>query len=81
LLRFATLVFAPRAPTVGIDYLQRAAGQHPGTGGTGRRAPAQGMLMTFRQLIAGVEQKGVIVARFPRDSELYRGASLSLRTA
>jgi segregation and condensation protein A len=33
--------------------------------------------MTFRQLIAGADQKGVIIARFLAVLELYRGASIS----
>jgi segregation and condensation protein A len=37
----------------------------------------RGEPMTFRQLIAGAEQKGVIVARFLAVLELYRGASIS----
>ena len=34
----------------------------------------RGEPMTFRQLIAGADQKGVVIARFLAVLELYRGA-------
>jgi segregation and condensation protein A len=36
----------------------------------------RGEPMTFRQLIAGVEVKGVVIARFLAILELFRGASI-----
>ena len=74
----ATLAFAPRElPTVGIDHLHAPLVSIREQAAQVVALLRRGMPMTFRQLIAGVEQKGVIVARFLAILELYRGASLS----
>ena len=71
----AMLAFAPRElPSVGTDHLHA-----PLVSIREQAAFVVAMLrggepMTFRQLIAGADRKGVIVARFLAVLELYRGA-------
>lgn len=74
----AALAFAPRElPTVGLDHLHAPLVSIREQAAHVVALLRRGEPMTFRQLIAGVEQKGVIVARFLAILELYRGASLA----
>jgi segregation and condensation protein A len=74
----AALAFAPKEiPTVGLDQLHAPLVSI-------REQAAQvvallrgGEAVTFRQLIAGIEQKGVVVARFLAVLELLRHAAIS----
>ena len=65
------------APTVGLDHLHaplvsiREQAAH--VVAVLRRAG----VVTFREVVAGVEQKGVVVARFLAVLELYRTAALT----
>lgn len=74
----ATLAFTPKeVPVVGLDHLHA-----PLISIREQAAYVVGILrvgepVTFRQLIAGAEEKGVIVARFIAVLELYRHAALS----
>ena len=74
----ATLALAPReAPTVGLDHLHA-----PLVSIREQAAIVVAMLrhrdlLTFRELVAGVDAKGVVVARFLALLELYRHASIS----
>lgn len=74
----AMLAFAPREiPIVGLDHLHA-----PLVSIREQAAHVVAMLrggepVTFRQLIAGATQRGVIVARFLAVLELYRHAALS----
>ena len=74
----AALALAPRElPTVGLDHLHA-----PLVSIREQAAHVVAMLrggtpMTFRQLIAGADATGVIVARFLAILELYRGATIS----
>jgi len=74
----AALAFAPReVPTVGLDHLHAPLVSIREQAAHVVALLRRGEPMTFRQLIAGVEHKGVIVARFLAILELYRGASLA----
>ena len=74
----ATLALAPReAPTVGLDHLHA-----PLVSIREQAAIVVAMLrhrdlLTFRELVADVDAKGVVVARFLALLELYRHASIS----
>ncbi|MFP3464559.1 segregation and condensation protein A [Leifsonia sp. SIMBA_070] len=74
----ATLAMTPREiPTVGLDHLHA-----PLVSIREQAAIVVGMLrqgepMNFRQLVAGAEQKGVVVARFLAVLELYRRAAIA----
>ncbi|WP_431220551.1 segregation and condensation protein A [Leifsonia xyli] len=74
----ATLAMTPRElPVVGLDHLHA-----PLVSIREQAAIVVGMLrhgepMNFRQLVAGAEQKGVVVARFLAVLELYRRAALA----
>lgn len=74
----ATLAMTPReVPVVGLDHLHA-----PLISIREQAAIVVGMLrhgepMSFRQLVAGAEQKGVVVARFLAVLELYRRAALA----
>ncbi len=74
----AALALAPRElPTVGLDHLHA-----PLVSIREQAAHVVAMLrggapMTFRQLIAGADLKGVVIARFLAVLELYRAASIS----
>ena len=74
----AALAFAPRElPTVGLDHLHAPLVSIREQAAHVVALLRRGEPMTFRQLIAGVELKGVIVARFLAILELYRGAALA----
>jgi len=74
----ATLAMTPReVPVVGLDHLHA-----PLVSIREQAAVVVGMLrhgepMSFRQLVAGAEQKGVVVARFLAVLELYRRAAIA----
>jgi len=76
----ATLAFAPREiPTVGLDHLHA-----PLVSIREQAAIVVSILRTradedvpFRELVAGVSETGIVVARFLAILELYRNASIS----
>ncbi len=74
----AALALAPREiPVVGIDHLHA-----PLVSIREQAAVVVGMLrhgepLSFRQLVAGADQKGVVVARFLAVLELYRHAAIA----
>lgn len=71
----ATLAFAPREiPTVGLDHLHAPLVSIREQAAHVVALLRRGDPMTFRQLIAGADQKGVIIARFLAILELFRGA-------
>lgn len=78
----AALALAPKEiPVVGLDHLHA-----PLVSIREQAAVVVSMLRsngtaTFRQLIAGVTERGVIVARFLAILELYRGASITFDQA
>ncbi len=74
----AALAFAPRElPTVGLDHLHAPLVSIREQAAHVVALLRRGVPLTFRQLIAGVDQKGVIVARFLAILELYRGSSIA----
>ena len=89
----ATLAFAPREiPTVGLDHLhaplvsirEQAAivvallrGGVSADGSTDGRGGSR----SFRELVAGVAERGVVVARFLAILELYRRAAVTFEQA
>ncbi|MBO9578647.1 MAG: segregation/condensation protein A [Microbacteriaceae bacterium] len=74
----AALAFAPKAiPVVGLEHLHAPLVSIREQAAEVAALLRRGEPLTFRQLIAGVEQKGVIVARFLAVLELYRGAAVS----
>lgn len=75
----AALAFAPREiPVVGLDHLHaplvsiREQAAHVVAILRGQSGP-----VSFRQLVAGADQRGVVVARFLAVLELYRHAAIS----
>jgi len=71
----AALAFAPREiPTVGLDHLHAPLVSIREQAAHVVAMLRRGEPMTFRQLIAGADQKGVVIARFLAVLELYRGA-------
>ena len=74
----AALAFAPRElPTVGLDHLHAPLISIREQAAHVVALLRRGESMTFRQLIAGADQRGVIVARFLAVLELYRGGAIS----
>jgi segregation and condensation protein A len=74
----AALAMAPREiPSVGLDHLHAPLVSIREQAAHVVALLRRGEPMTFRQLIAGAEVKGVIVARFLAVLELYRGASIA----
>lgn len=74
----ATLAMTPRElPTVGLDHLHAPLVSIREQAAHVVALLRRGEPLTFRQLIAGVEHKGVVVARFLAVLELYRSASIS----
>jgi segregation and condensation protein A len=78
----AALALTPRElPVVGLEHLHaplvsiREQAAH--VVAVLRSAAAAGTAVTFRALIAGIEEKGVVIARFLAVLELYRHASIS----
>ena len=71
----ATLALTPRAiPVVGLDHLHAPLVSIREQAAHVVAVLRRGDPVTFRQLIAGAEVKGVIIARFLAVLELYRGA-------
>jgi segregation and condensation protein A len=71
----AALAFAPREiPSVGLDHLHAPLVSIREQAAHVVAMLRRGEPMTFRQLIAGADQKGVVIARFLAVLELYRGA-------
>ncbi len=74
----ATLAMTPReVPVVGLDHLHA-----PLVSIREQAAVVVGLLrggeqLSFRQLVAGAEQKGVVIARFLAVLELYRHAAIA----
>jgi len=74
----AALALAPRdIPVVGLEHLHAPLVSIREQAAEVAAMLRRGEPMTFRQLIAGVEQRGVVVARFLAVLELYRGAAVS----
>ncbi len=71
----AALALAPREiPVVGLDHLHAPLVSIREQAAHVVAMLRRGVPMTFRELIAGVDHKGVVVARFLAVLELYRGA-------
>jgi len=71
----AALAFAPREiPTVGLDHLHAPLVSIREQAAHVVALLRRGEPMSFRQLIAGADQKGVVIARFLAILELFRGA-------
>ncbi len=71
----AALAFAPREiPSVGLDHLHAPLVSIREQAAHVVALLRRGEPLTFRQLIAGADQKGVIIARFLAILELFRGA-------
>lgn len=71
----AALAMTPRAiPVVGLDHLHAPLVSIREQAAHVVAMLRRGEPVTFRQLIAGADQKGVVVARFLAVLELYRGA-------
>ncbi|MGN6326310.1 segregation and condensation protein A [Pseudolysinimonas sp.] len=74
----AALAFAPREiPTVGLDHLHAPLVSIREQAAQVVTLLRRGEPVTFRQLIAGIDQKGVVVARFLAVLELLRHAAIS----
>jgi segregation and condensation protein A len=79
----ATLAFTPREiPTVGLDHLHAPAVSIREQAAVvvsilRTRAEEGAPDVTFREVIAGVDQTGIVVARFLAVLELYRNASIA----
>ncbi|MBK4347656.1 segregation and condensation protein A [Lacisediminihabitans changchengi] len=74
----AALAMAPKElPTVGLDHLHAPLVSIREQAAYVVALLRGGEPMTFRQLVAGVEVKGVIIARFLAILELFRGASIA----
>jgi len=74
----AALAMAPRdIPMVGLDHLHAPLVSIREQAAHVVALLRRGETMTFRQLIAGAELKGVVIARFLAVLELYRNASIS----
>ncbi|QIK64090.1 segregation/condensation protein A [Leucobacter viscericola] len=78
----AMLAFAPREiPTVGLDHLHAPLVSIREQAAIVVSALRSGGVHRFRELIAGVSERGVIVARFLAILELYRRAAVSFEQA
>jgi segregation and condensation protein A len=74
----AALALAPRElPTVGFDHLHAPLISIREQAAHVVALLRRGEAMTFRQLIAGADQRGVIIARFLAVLELYRGDAVA----
>jgi segregation and condensation protein A len=74
----ATLALTPReVPTVGLEHLHAPLVSIREQAAVVVALLRRGAVLTFRELVAGVDQKGVVVARFLALLELYRHASIS----
>ena len=78
----AALAFAPRTiPTVGLDHLHAPLVSIREQAAIVVSLLKQGGSHSFRELIAGVSEKGVIVARFLAVLELYRRDAIHFEQA
>ena len=74
----AALAFAPREiPTVGLDHLHAPLVSIREQAAHVVALLRRGGPLTFRQLIAGADQRGVVIARFLAVLELYRHAAIT----
>ena len=74
----AALAFAPREiPTVGLDHLHAPLVSIREQAAHVVALLRRGGPVTFRQLIAGADQRGVVIARFLAVLELYRHAAIT----
>jgi segregation and condensation protein A len=74
----ALLAFAPREiPTVGLDHLHAPLVSIREQAAHVVAMLRRGEPLTFRQLVMGAHQKGIVVARFLAILELYRTAAVS----
>jgi segregation and condensation protein A len=74
----AVLAFTPRElPTVGLDHLHAPLVSIREQAAHVVAMLRRGGALTFRDLIVGAQQKGVIVARFLAVLELYRAAAIA----
>lgn len=74
----AALAFAPREiPTIGLDHLHAPLVSIREQAAHVVALLRRGGPVTFRQIIAGADQRGVIVARFLAVLELYRHSAIS----
>jgi segregation and condensation protein A len=74
----AALAFTPREiPTVGLDHLHAPLVSIREQAAHVVALLRQGGPVTFRQLIAGADQRGVVIARFLAVLELYRHSAIS----
>ena len=74
----AALALSPRElPTVGLDHLHAPLVSIREQAAHVVAVLRRGEPVTFRQLISGIDQRGVIIARFLAVLELYRGQAIS----
>ena len=74
----AALALAPRSiPSIGLDHLHSPLVSIREQAAHVVAVLRRGETVSFRQLIAGVETTGVVVARFLAVLELYRAAAVS----
>ncbi|BDZ50214.1 segregation/condensation protein A [Frondihabitans sucicola] len=74
----AAMAMTPReVPTVGLDHLHAPLVSIREQAAIVVSMLRRGAVMSFRELVDGIDVKGVVVARFLAILELYRGASLS----
>nr|WP_233570311.1 ScpA family protein [Frigoribacterium sp. PhB24] len=74
----ATLALTPREiPTVGLEHLHAPLVSIREQAAVVVSMLRRGAVLTFRELVAGIDEKGVVVARFLALLELYRHASIS----
>lgn len=74
----AALAFAPREiPTVGLDHLHAPLVSIREQAAHVVALLRRGGPVTFRQLIAGADQRGVVIARFLAVLELYRHSAIT----
>lgn len=74
----AALAFTPREiPIVGLDHLHAPLVSIREQAAHVIALLRQGAPVTFRQLIAGADQRGVVIARFLAVLELYRHSAIS----
>ncbi|WP_423923775.1 segregation and condensation protein A [Frigoribacterium sp. 2-23] len=74
----ATMALTPREiPTVGLDHLHAPLVSIREQAAIVVALLRRGDVLSFRELVAGVDQKGVVVARFLAILELYRRSALT----
>ncbi|WP_336660850.1 segregation and condensation protein A [Leucobacter sp. USHLN153] len=78
----ATLAFAPREiPTVGLDHLHAPLVSIREQAAIVVALLRTGGVHSFRELVAGVSERGVVVARFLAILELYRRSAVTFEQA